>query len=48
VKGKLSDELMPIDRGNGEEQSEVKVDEPIWSRDGMKWIISFSDWLVHV
>jgi hypothetical protein len=23
-------------------------DEPIRSRDDMKWIISFGDWLVHV
>jgi hypothetical protein len=28
--------------------SEVKIDEPIRSRDDMKWIISFGDWLVHV
>jgi hypothetical protein len=28
--------------------SEVKIDEPIWSRDDMKWIISFGDWLVYV
>jgi hypothetical protein len=28
--------------------SEIKIDEPIRSRDDMKWIISFSDWLVHV
>jgi hypothetical protein len=48
VKGKLSDDLTPLDRGNSEEQSEVKIDEPIWSRDGMKWIISFGNWLVHV
>ena len=28
--------------------SEVKIDEPIWSHDDMRWIISFGDWLVHV
>ena len=28
--------------------SEVKIDEPIWSYDDMKWIISFDDWLMHV
>jgi len=28
--------------------SEVKIDEPIPSRDDMKWIISFGDCLVHV
>jgi hypothetical protein len=28
--------------------SEVKINEPIRSRDDMKWIISFGDWLVHV
>jgi hypothetical protein len=48
VKSKLSDDLAPMDRGNGEEQCEVKIDEPIWSRDDMKWIVSFDDWLVHV
>jgi hypothetical protein len=29
-------------------KSEVKINEPIWSCDDMKWIISFDDWLVHV
>jgi hypothetical protein len=43
VKGKLSDDLAPMDQGNGEEQSEVKIDELIRSRDDMKWIISFDD-----
>jgi hypothetical protein len=41
VKGKLSDDLAPMDRGNSEEQSEVKIDELIRSRDDMKWIILF-------
>ena len=29
-------------------KSEVKIDEPIWSCDYMKWIISFGDRLVYV
>ena len=28
--------------------SEAKINEPTRSRDNMKWIISFGDWLVHV
>jgi hypothetical protein len=44
---KLEQDLAPMDRRNGEEQV-VKIDEPIWSCDDMKWIISFGDWLVHV
>ena len=48
MKDKLSDDLAPMDRSNGEEQVEIKIDEPIRSHDDIKWIISFSDWLVHV
>jgi hypothetical protein len=44
---KLEQDLAPMDRRNGEE-SKVKIDEPIRSRDDMKWIISFVIWLVHV
>jgi hypothetical protein len=48
VTVKLEQDLAPMDRRNGERASEVKIDEPKRSRDDMKWIISFVDWLVHV
>jgi hypothetical protein len=54
VTVKLEQDLAPMDQRNGKEQvrsklmSKVKIDEPIWSRDDIKWIISFGDWLVHV
>ena len=48
VKGKLSDDLAPMDRSNGEEQVEIKIDEPIRSHDDIKWIISLLIMLVHV
>ena len=42
MKGKLSDDLVLMDRSNGEEQViKVKINEPIWSHDDMKRIISF-------
>ena len=48
VAVKLKQDLAPMTEGNDEKQVKVKIDEPIWSRDDMKWIISFGDWLVHV
>ena len=41
VAVKLEQDLALMDEGNGEKASEVKIDEPIWSCDDMKWIISF-------
>ena len=37
---KLEQDLAPIDEG--------KIDEPIWSHDDIKWIISLLIMLVHV
>ena len=45
---KLEQDLAPMDRGNGEEQVRSRSMDQIQSRDDMKWIISFGDWLVHV
>ena len=41
VAVKFEHDLVLMDEGNGEEQ--VKSNEPIRSRDIMKWIISFGD-----
>ena len=48
VAVKLEQDLAPMDEGNGEKASEVKIDEPIQSCDDMKWIISLLIVLVHV
>ena len=45
VKGKLSDDLAPMDRSNGEEQM---MSRPMNQYGHVMRIISFGDWLVHV
>ena len=41
MKGKLSDDLVSMDQGNGKEQVRSRIDEPIRSHDDMKWIMLF-------
>ena len=44
---KLGQDLAPMDWGNGEEQSKVKIDGPKWSCDDMDCFISFLIVSVH-
>ena len=44
---KLGQDLAPMDRGNGEEQTRSRIDGPKMSCDDMDWIISFMIVMVH-